>query len=98
MRFEFDGSEGRVSLPVWEHPGARRLVVIAHGYGEHIERYDHVAGALRARGAAVYGPDHLGHGRFGGERAVSEAVQHGVDGVVRYVRRPQGARPGTTAV
>jgi len=70
MRFEFDGSEGRVSVRVWEHPGARRLVVIAHGYGEHIERYDHVARALRARGAAVYGPDHLGHGRSAGERVV----------------------------
>jgi len=70
MRFEFDGSEGRVSVRVWEHPGARRLVVIAHGYGEHIERYDHVASALHARGAAVYGPDHLGHGRSAGERVL----------------------------
>ncbi len=68
MEFQFDGSEGSISVRVWEHPGARRLVVIAHGYGEHIERYDHVARALRARGAAVYGPDHLGHGRSAGER------------------------------
>ena len=54
MQFEFDGSEGRIGVRVWEHPGARRLVVIAHGYGEHLERYDHVACALRARGAAVF--------------------------------------------
>ena len=76
MRFEFDGSEGRVSVRVWEHPGARRLVVIAHGYGEHIERYDHVASALHARGAAVYGPDHLGHGRSAGERVLIANLEH----------------------
>ena len=98
MRFEFDGSEGRVSVRVWEHPGARRLVVIAHGYGEHIERYDHVARALRARGAAVYGPDHLGHGRSAGERVVIADVEHVVDDVVRVVERAQAACPGLPVV
>ena len=49
MQLGLEGSEGRISVRVWEHPGARRLVVISHGYGEHIERYDHVARALRAR-------------------------------------------------
>src|SRR5438034_428927 len=98
MRFEFDGSEGSVSVRVWEHPGARRLVVIAHGYGEHIERYDHVARALRARGAAVYGPDHLGHGRSAGERVVIADVEHVVDDVVRVVERAQAACPGLPVV
>ena len=43
-------------------------MVIAHGYGEHIGRYEHVAAALVDRGAVVYGPDHLGHGESEGER------------------------------
>ncbi len=37
-------------------------VVLAHGMGEHIRRYDHVAEALNDRGFAVYGHDHRGHG------------------------------------
>src|SRR5437867_1993333 len=98
MRFEFDGSEGRVSVRVWEHPGARRLVVIAHGYGEHIERYDHVARALRARGAAVYGPDHLGHGCSAGERVLIADIEHVVDDLARVVERAHAAYPGLPVV
>jgi len=98
MQFEFDGSEGRIGVRVWEHPGARRLVVIAHGYGEHIERYDHVARALRARGAAVYGPDHLGHGRSAGERVLIADVEHVVDDMAQVVERAQATYPGLPVV
>jgi alpha-beta hydrolase superfamily lysophospholipase len=38
------------------------VVVLVHGMGEHLRRYDHVAEALTARGYAVYGHDHRGHG------------------------------------
>src|SRR5438067_2166545 len=31
MEFQFDGSEGSISVRVWEHRGAPRLVVIWHG-------------------------------------------------------------------
>jgi alpha-beta hydrolase superfamily lysophospholipase len=43
--------------------------VLAHGYGEHARRYDHVAEALVADGAAVLALDHHGHGQSEGERA-----------------------------
>ncbi|HEY1839438.1 MAG TPA: alpha/beta hydrolase [Mycobacterium sp.] len=38
------------------------VVVLVHGMGEHLRRYDHVANALTAQGFAVYGHDHRGHG------------------------------------
>jgi alpha-beta hydrolase superfamily lysophospholipase len=38
------------------------VVVLVHGMGEHLRRYDHVADALTARGYVVYGHDHRGHG------------------------------------
>ena len=98
MQLELDGSEGRISVRVWEHPGARRVVVIAHGYGEHIERYDHVARALRARGAAVYGPDHLGHGLSAGERVLITDVEHVVDDVLQVIERARAAHPGAPVV
>lgn len=41
---------------------SRGVVVLVHGMGEHIRRYDHVADALTANGFVVYGHDHRGHG------------------------------------
>jgi len=37
-------------------------VVLVHGMGEHLRRYDHVAQALTAQSFVVYGHDHRGHG------------------------------------
>jgi alpha-beta hydrolase superfamily lysophospholipase len=55
----------------WEPDGdPARLIVLVHGYGEHIGRYEHVAAALAARGSLVVGPDHQGHGQSPGERAL----------------------------
>ena len=98
MQLELKGSEGRISVRVWDHPGAHRIVVISHGYGEHIERYDHVARALRARGAAVYGPDHLGHGLSAGERVLIRDVEHVVDDLVQVIERARADHPGRPVV
>ena len=66
----FQGSEGKITLRVWPNPDARQVVVVAHGYGEHMGRYAHVAQRLVAGGASVGGPDHLGHGCSDGERVL----------------------------
>jgi alpha-beta hydrolase superfamily lysophospholipase len=44
------------------------VIVIAHGYGEHGGRYEHVAQRLVEDGHAVFVPDHHGHGRSDGPR------------------------------
>ncbi len=38
------------------------VVVLVHGMGEHLRRYEHVASALTAQRFEVYGHDHRGHG------------------------------------
>ena len=56
-------------LRVWPAADSRRgLVVLVHGLGEHIDRYDHVARRLNELGYAVVGYDHRGHGRSPGAR------------------------------
>ena len=64
------GHAGALHVRAWERDEPSHVVVVAHGYGEHIGRYDHVAAALGEGGAAVYGLDHVGHGRSEGERAL----------------------------
>jgi len=46
----------------------RGVVILAHGYGEHARRYDHVARHFGQAGLATYALDHRGHGRAGGKR------------------------------
>jgi acylglycerol lipase len=70
----------------------RGTVVIVHGFGEHSDRYDHVAERLVAEGYAVFALDHRGHGRSQGPRAVIEtdAVVADVD---QLVSRAADAHP-----
>jgi alpha-beta hydrolase superfamily lysophospholipase len=51
----------------WSAEQPRCVVLISHGYGEHAGRYEHVAQRLvDDLGAAIYAPDHRGHGRTSG--------------------------------
>jgi alpha-beta hydrolase superfamily lysophospholipase len=57
----------------WSAAQPRSIVLIAHGYGEHAGRYEHVAQRLvDDLDAAVYAPDHRGHGRTDGATGLVE--------------------------
>ena len=55
----------RAWIPTGDPVGAIQLL---HGLGEHIMRYDRFATSAVARGYAVFGHDHRGHGDSAGER------------------------------
>jgi len=63
--FNFTSSDGlRVACFRWDSRGpVRGVIQIAHGMGEHIQRYGEFIGALVSAGVTVYGNDHRGHGR-----------------------------------
>lgn len=46
----------------------RANIILVHGIGEYCERYQHVAEFLTGIGCAVYGFDHIGHGKSEGKR------------------------------
>ena len=84
---------GRVHVRRWPADAPARLVVLVHGYGEHIGRYEHVAEALNGRGSDVVGPDHVGHGRSEGDRALVEDFEAIVDDVRTVVNEARGDLP-----
>lgn len=66
----FSGHGGvPIVYDVWRPEGKTvAVVVLAHGYGEHARRYDHVAEHFGKAGLITYALDHRGHGRAGGKR------------------------------
>ncbi len=64
------GTTGARHCVRWTGAEPRLVVVLSHGYGEHIGRYADLAADLTASGAIVYGLDHMGHGKSEGEPAV----------------------------
>jgi alpha-beta hydrolase superfamily lysophospholipase len=70
----------------WLPDGAPlRTVRVAHGMSEHSGRYDRFAQLLRAGGAAVYAPDHRGHGRTADATGPGRAGPSGFDGIIEDV-------------
>lgn len=90
----FAGSQGQVYAQSWSGPyEPSHVVVLVHGYGEHIGRYDHVAAALIEEGAVVYGLDHMGHGKSDGDRAILSDVDDVVADVDQLVDVADAAEP-----
>jgi alpha-beta hydrolase superfamily lysophospholipase len=71
-------------------------VVIVHGFGEHADRYDHLAQALAGAGRSTLAFDLAGHGRSEGRRAVVESVNEvlaDIDRVVGEATSTSGSVP-----
>ncbi|MDX6583257.1 MAG: hypothetical protein QOI10_2441 [Solirubrobacterales bacterium] len=92
--FEIDGTRGRIVVHRWDVGEPRYVVLLSHGYGEHARRYDHVAARLNEDGAVVYAPDHYGHGRSDGERALAEDLDGAVADLHLVAERAAADNPG----
>ena len=68
--WSYQGSHGELVARTWRGAEPTHVVVIAHGYGEHIGRYERVADALVQNGAVAYAVDHVGHGKSAGDRVL----------------------------
>ena len=91
----FTGQAGvDIHWSAWLPDGAPvAVVVVAHGFGEHIGRYGNLVEALVPRGYAVYGPDHRGHGRSGGHRALIDRYEFLLDDLDRVFAVAAQAHP-----
>lgn len=93
-----DGTGGPLVMREWPNPRPRYVALLVHGYGEHIGRYEEVAGVLVRHGAAVFGPDHRGHGRSAGERVLIDDFEDVVSDVHTVAESARRTHPGLPMV
>jgi len=92
----FSGAGGvRIVYDVWTPAGEpRAVVVLAHGYGEHARRNDHVAQHFGTAGLVTYALDHRGHGRAGGKRVRVRQMSEFVSDYAHLVETARDDHPG----
>lgn len=80
---------------VWE-PGekTRAVLVLVHGLGEHIQRYQHVADKFNAKGIALLGFDQQGHGKTAGKRGVINSTAGLMEDITQAVNLAKELFPG----
>ncbi|HVR91970.1 MAG TPA: lysophospholipase [Novosphingobium sp.] len=71
----------------------RAGVVIAHGYAEHLGRYEHVAAHFTALGLAVFALDHWGHGQSDGVPGFVPRFSAFTDGMEQLLTAVEAAHP-----
>lgn len=76
----------------------RGVVVLAHGYGEHARRYDHVGKRFADTGLVTYALDHRGHGRSGGRRVRVRQMSEFVADFRSVVTIATAAHPDLTRI
>jgi acylglycerol lipase len=79
----------------WAPDGkARAAIMLVHGHGEHVVRYDHVAAALTEQGYAVLGFDLCGHGKSGGPRGHASSYDAMMDDIATFTKLVDVRYPG----
>ncbi|MDN3257568.1 alpha/beta hydrolase [Streptomyces sp. MA25(2023)] len=98
LEHDVAGTRGRLTAREWPAERPAYVALLVHGYGEHIGRYEEVAGVLTRHGAAVYGVDHVGHGRSDGERVLIEDFEDVVTDVHTVAERARAGHPDLPVV
>jgi acylglycerol lipase len=72
----------------------KAVLFVVHGLGEHCGRYMNVVNHFVPLGYAVYGLDHVGHGKSGGGREQVERFEDFTEPLTRYYNMVKGWQPG----
>jgi alpha-beta hydrolase superfamily lysophospholipase len=78
----------------WKPKDPKAVVVLVHGLGEHINRYQHVAEAFVSAGYAMQGFDLRGHGQSAGQRGHIPAYESLMDDISDFIADARKRYPG----
>ena len=98
-KFHFPNRSGRtVFAKAWipdskQGTECKNVVVLIHGLGEHLGRYENWSKLFCANGAAVYALDAHGHGRTTGKRGHTENFELIYDDIASLVTRARAEYP-----
>jgi acylglycerol lipase len=85
----------KIRLATWlPDAEVRAVVVLAHGFGEHADRYSNLVNAIVPKGYAIYAPDHRGHGKSEGHRALIDKYEYLLDDLDHVFALAAAAHPG----
>ena len=70
-----DPQQRTIQFKKWAVDNPTFQVVMIHGLGEHLHRYEHVAAFYNSKGAVFRGPDLPGHGKSAGKRGHVSSIQ-----------------------
>lgn len=72
----------------------KAILFLVHGLGEYCGRFTNHVNHFVPLGYAIYGLDHLGHGKSDGEREVIERFADYTEPLTRYYQMVKGRHPG----
>ena len=84
----------RIHAAHWPVDQPRAAILLVHGQGEHIGRYDHVAKWFNAKEIAVLGYDHQGYGQSEGRRGHAKNLDVLLDDLGQALEEIRRLYPG----
>jgi acylglycerol lipase len=72
----------------------KAVLLLVHGIGEHCGRYANIANEFVPLGYAIYGLDHIGHGKSEGEREMVETFDDYLEPLSTYYKMVKEWQPG----
>jgi len=82
----------------WLIEKPKAVMVLAHGFGEHINRYNHVADFFNKNGFSVFGYDRRGHGKSEGKRGHTSSHDAIVDEIALVINKAKSEFPNLPVV
>ncbi|PJZ69670.1 lysophospholipase [Leptospira perolatii] len=70
----------------WIKPGAHRVIVVQHGFGEHSGRYSNILDYFKDSDVNFYAMDLRGHGKSEGKRGHADSFDLYVDDLAHFIR------------